>query len=157
MCLAPLIGTLPTGRIARELSGIEVRLPIGASELGRLRDGTVASARALLAAGATEVLVRIGNGRIVRNEADIAALSTEMGKLGPKTFHLLSLSCAHPQGGNAMSDDPAIGVVDHAFRFRGIRNLRICDGSIFPGAAGVNPQWTIMALAHLCAEELLNS
>ena len=37
------------------------------------------------------------------------------------------------------------------FRVRGIENLRVCDGSVFPAVAGVNPQWTIFALAHLCA------
>lgn len=53
-----------------------------------------------------------------------------------------------------MSNDSAIGVVDDQFRLRGFSNLRICDGSIFPDSAGVNPQWTIMALAHECARVL---
>jgi choline dehydrogenase len=53
-----------------------------------------------------------------------------------------------------MSADPAIGVVDSQFRLRGFSNLRVCDGSIFPASAGVNPQWTIMALAHECARAL---
>ncbi|MBI4501701.1 MAG: GMC family oxidoreductase N-terminal domain-containing protein, partial [Gemmatimonadetes bacterium] len=155
MCLAPLIGTLAAGSITSGFGGIEIRLPIGPSELARLRESTVLGARALLAAGADEVLIRLGNGRVVRNEHDLAVVNDELANLGRNRTHLLSLSCAHPQGGNAMSDDPAVGVVDGAFRFRGIQNLRVCDGSIFPGAAGVNPQWTIMALAHLCAEELL--
>lgn len=37
------------------------------------------------------------------------------------------------------------------FCLRGFSNLRICDASIFPDSAGINPQWTIMALAHECA------
>jgi choline dehydrogenase len=72
----------------------------------------------------------------------------------PAKAYLLKLGTGHPQGGNAMSEDPRIGVVDRNFRLRGFSNLRICDGSIFPASAGVNPQWTIMALAHECAKVL---
>jgi choline dehydrogenase-like flavoprotein len=38
---------------------------------------------------------------------------------------------------------------------RGVDNLRVCDGSIFPDSSGANPQWTIMALAECCAEAML--
>jgi cholesterol oxidase len=65
--------------------------------------------------------------------------------------HLLRFGTGHPQGGNAMSDDPTIGVVEHDFRVRGVDNLRVCDGSVFPDSARVNPQWTILALADRCA------
>jgi choline dehydrogenase-like flavoprotein len=47
-----------------------------------------------------------------------------------------------------MSTDPSMSVVDADFRLRGVSNLRICDASLFPEVAGVNPQWTVMALAH---------
>jgi choline dehydrogenase-like flavoprotein len=40
---------------------------------------------------------------------------------------------------------------------RGINNLRICDGSVFPDSAAVNPQWTIMALADICARKMLGT
>ena len=53
-----------------------------------------------------------------------------------------------------MSDDPSIGVVGKDFRVKGVDNLRVCDGSVFPMSAAVNPQWTIMAMAHLCAETM---
>ena len=54
-----------------------------------------------------------------------------------------------------MSADPGIGVIDEQFRLRGFANLRTCDGSIFPDDAGVNPQWTIMALVHEWARVLV--
>ena len=46
------------------------------------------------------------------------------------------------------------GVVGGDFRVRGLRNLRVCDASIFPDNAGVNPQWTVLALAQLCADTI---
>jgi choline dehydrogenase-like flavoprotein len=95
--------------------------------------------------------VRLGNGRVIATADDINHLDTEMAALTPQQLYLLPLSTAHPQGGNAISTDDAIGVVGADFRVRNIDNLRVCDGSVFPAVAGVNPQWTIYALAHLCA------
>ena len=51
-----------------------------------------------------------------------------------------------------MSDDPKLGVVDAECKVRGVGNLRICDSSTFPMVAGVNPQWTVMAIADHCGE-----
>ena len=97
------------------------------------------------------VIVRIGNGRVIKTSTDVDALDAELARMTPKDLYLLPLSTAHPQGGNALTEDPFIGVVGADFRVRGIANLRVCDGSVFPSVAGVNPQWTIFALAHLCA------
>lgn len=101
-------------------------------------------------------LVSLGNGRKLQTAADITQLDKDLAEIqnDPSKAYLLSVGTGHPQGGNAMSNDSAIGVVDDQFRLHGFSNLRICDGSIFPDSAGVNPQWTIMALAHECARVL---
>ena len=59
----------------------------------------------------------------------------------------LYLNSAHPQGGNPMSDDENIGVVDSQFRVHGYDNLFVCDATVFPSTIGINPQLTIMAMA----------
>lgn len=59
----------------------------------------------------------------------------------------LTLSTAHPQGGNPMSDDKRLGAIDSGFRVHGFGNLFVCDASVFPTSIGINPQLTIMALA----------
>ena len=59
----------------------------------------------------------------------------------------LYLNSAHPQGGNPMSDDENIGVVDSQFRVHGSDNLFVCDATVFPSTIGINPQLTIMAMA----------
>jgi len=59
----------------------------------------------------------------------------------------LTVGTGHPQGGNAMSENPARGVVDPQFRVFGYENLFVCDASVFPSSIGVNPQLTVMALA----------
>jgi choline dehydrogenase-like flavoprotein len=54
---------------------------------------------------------------------------------------------SHLMGTCRMGDDPASSVVDADGRSWDIRNLWICDGSLFPTAGGVNPSLTIQAMA----------
>jgi choline dehydrogenase-like flavoprotein len=63
----------------------------------------------------------------------------------------IQLHTSHPMGGNAISRDPGKGVVDERFKVRGTENVYVCDASVFPAAATVNPQLTVMALADYAA------
>jgi choline dehydrogenase-like flavoprotein len=63
----------------------------------------------------------------------------------------IGLHTSHPQGGNAVSRDPAKGVVDERFRVHGTENVYVCDASVFPSSVTVNPQLTVMALADYAA------
>lgn len=148
---SPLIGTQPIGKITLDADDTVIDLPLAPVDLDRLRRGMIRLVTALIGGKASPVIVRLGNGRVVATMDDVNKLDAEMAALTPQTLYLLPLSTAHPQGGNAISSDPAISVVGSDFRVRGVANLRVCDGSIFPAVAGVNPQWTIYALAHLCA------
>jgi choline dehydrogenase-like flavoprotein len=147
---SPVIGTQPLGRITLDDDDTVIDLPLAPVDLDRFRRGMKLLVTALIDKAAP-VVVRLGNGRTIATTADVNALDKEMASLTPQDLHLLPLSTAHPQGGNAISSDPSIAVVGADFRVRGIENLRVADGSLFPAVAGVNPQWTIYALAHLCA------
>ena len=68
-----------------------------------------------------------------------------------KSSRDISTGTGHPQGGNVMSSDPATGVVDEGFKVYGFDNLFVCDASVFPTSLGVNPQVTVMTLAHYAA------
>jgi choline dehydrogenase-like flavoprotein len=146
---APLVGSEAKGSVRLQGNGERITLPLGGYELKRLRTGLALLARAFLKGGAERILLGAGVGREIASEADVTRFEAEVNEIT-----LLRLGTGHPQGGNAMSTDPKIGVVDPDFRVRGIANVRVCDGSIFPASAGVNPQWTIMALAHCCAKQL---
>jgi choline dehydrogenase-like flavoprotein len=63
----------------------------------------------------------------------------------------IGLHTSHPQGGNAISRDPAKGVVDERFGVHGVENVYVCDASVFPSSVTVNPQLTVMALADYAA------
>jgi len=53
----------------------------------------------------------------------------------------------HLNGTARMGDDPRTSVVNADCRSWDIRNLWICDGSVFPTVGGVNPSLTIQAIA----------
>lgn len=66
------------------------------------------------------------------------------------------LGTGHPQGGNRISKNRGVGgitggVVDPQFKVYGYDNLYVCDASVFPGSTTVNPQLTVMSMAHYAA------
>ncbi|MEM5461179.1 GMC family oxidoreductase [Paraburkholderia phytofirmans] len=60
----------------------------------------------------------------------------------------------HLNGTARMGDDPATNVVNADCRSWDIRNLWICDGSVFPTVGGVNPSLTIQAIACRTADRI---
>lgn len=62
--------------------------------------------------------------------------------------HRHAIFTAHQMGGCPMGTDPARSVVDLDYRFRGVDNLFVVDGSVLPTSLGVNPSETIYALAR---------
>lgn len=54
---------------------------------------------------------------------------------------------SHALGTLRMGRDPATSPVDRSGRFRGVDNLWVADGSVFPTSGGVNPSLTIAANA----------
>ncbi len=62
---------------------------------------------------------------------------------------------AHILGGAVIAPDSEQGVVDSDHRVFGYEGLRIMDGSVVPENVGVNPSWTITAMAERAAERWL--
>lgn len=148
--LAPLVGTLASGTV--DADG-KVRLDLGLDDLARVHEGHVAIGKALFDARAglavDHLVMPTRQGWEVTTAGELRDYQT-----GLSDLRELVVGTGHPQGGNGMSDDDAIGPVGADFRVRGMDNLFVCDGSLFPDCANINPQWTIMALAHLCGEQL---
>jgi choline dehydrogenase-like flavoprotein len=109
----------------------------------RLRDGLALLVRALLAAGATWVIPSL-RGHPGWTDANRVEPDLRYGLLRDRvalmTIHLFA-SCP-------MGRDPELFPVDPWGRLAGFDNVVVADGSVLPGAPGVNPQATIMALAY---------
>jgi choline dehydrogenase-like flavoprotein len=66
----------------------------------------------------------------------------------------LALASYHPLGTCKLGRDPKTSVVDLDHQAHEVPGLYIVDGSTVPGAPGVNPQLTIMAMATRAADRI---
>ena len=142
-----LVGTEPHARVRRRgLFGREIDFTPTIIDLHKIIDGLIVAGEAFFKAGAEAVMPATFAYHEYRNAADLVQL-----RLDVRDPSDITLGTGHPMGGNAISSDARIGVVDPEFRVYGYNNLYVCDASVFPTAVGVNPQLTVMALADYAA------
>lgn len=150
MALGVLIGSKSTGYIVNALTGGPgVEYAPDKDERKKLASGLKLVGEILFAAGAKKVMYNTWSSH---NFTSVEQLD-DLDELVVNTDEL-ALGTGHPQGGNAISQDPNKGVVDSDFKVHGYSNLYVCDASVFPTSLGVNPQLTIMALAHYAAKRI---
>ena len=153
---SPVVGSEPNGNLKKSLiAGYDVDYTISGSDFYKLKEGLKTISRVLLASGADVVYPSTFDGKIITKPDEVDSVIEEIKK--PED---VTLSSAHPQGGNPMSDDSKIGAVSSNFNVHGFENLYIADASIFPTSIDVNPQLTIMAMGHYAADviaEKINS
>jgi choline dehydrogenase-like flavoprotein len=147
-----LVGTEPTGRVvqSRWFGHEETRFRASTRDMHRLREGLKTIARVFFAGGARRVILPTAVFTELGSVEDIAVIDERV-----RTMRDVQCGSSHPQGGNPMSDDPALGVVDTSFAVHGTEGLFVCDASVFPDCVEVNPMNTIMALAHHGAPSIL--
>jgi choline dehydrogenase-like flavoprotein len=119
-----------------------VRYSLSAQDMRSLSTALVYLCRLIFAAGATHLCPSIAGLPVLRREADLARIPSELPRdcTTLTTLHLLS-SC--PMGQVA-----AATAVDSFGQVHGHKNLFVNDASLLCTAPGVNPQGTIMALAR---------
>ena len=90
--------------------------------------------------------------RLVRHA--IAHMTEVMRAAGGRDLWHEETETAHLNGTARMGDDPRTSVVNADCRSWDIRNLWVCDGSVFPTVGGVNPSLTIQAIACRTADRI---
>jgi choline dehydrogenase-like flavoprotein len=139
-----LMGSEPTGQVrAAGLTGREIAFEPSPADLRRVLEGVKLACEILLAGGAEAVMPATFVYREYHTAADVTRLEADV-----RDASDITLGTGHPMGGNAISGNAQTGVVDPEFRVYGYDNVFVCDASVFPTATGVNPQLTVMALAH---------
>jgi choline dehydrogenase-like flavoprotein len=143
-------GTVTVDRRGRT----HVRYRLGAADARHLREGIAACARLHLAAGAREAHTLHTDPVVVRTEGDVAEVLRR--SVAPNDVTVFS---AHVNGTCRLGADPRTsGAASEAERLgerHGAAGVYVADGSLLPTGLGVNPQATIMALAHLVADGLV--
>lgn len=120
-------------------------------DIESFRDCFRAAAEGYLAVGARRVFLPLLRPPTIQTRADLKKIeSLEF------TYNDLILYSDHTSGGNQFGADTGRGVTDENGRVFGTTNVFVSDSSLFPAAAGVNPSWTIMALARHVATRMLS-
>jgi choline dehydrogenase-like flavoprotein len=146
--------TEPSGRVVLSpwFGHEETRFRASSRDMDSLREGLKTIVRVFFSAGARRVLLPTEVFTELRSIDDLYLVDERI-----RTMRDIQSGSAHPQGGNPMSDDPALGVVDSNFAVHRVRGLSVCDASVFPDCIGVNPMNTVLALAHMGAPGILAS
>lgn len=151
-----LVGTESNAHMARALvtGGPEVVFQPSAADMKKLVDALVLLGDILLSGGAVEVYASTRSYESYRNRAAVYSAQAELDRLRELVRHDydILLGTGHPQGGNAIGTDPANGVIGPDFKVFGQDNLYVCDASVFPTSTTVNPQLTVMTMAHYAAQ-----
>jgi choline dehydrogenase-like flavoprotein len=116
----------------------------------RLRDGLNMLACALLTSGATRVIPSLRGHQGWTRTGDVEPdlrYGLPQDRVALMTIHLFG-SCP-------MGRDPDLFPIDPWGRLAGFEGVVVADGSVLPGAPGVNPQATIMALAYRATDYYL--
>lgn len=127
-----------------------VRYQLNRADMERFRIGMTLLAKQHFAAGARAVIPGIA-GLPYEVGPDQVRLIEE-GPLDPR--HYIAI-LSHLFGGCVMGKDPASSVTDARGRVHGVEGLVVADASVIPTTLGVNPQHTIMGLASVFAQALL--
>jgi choline dehydrogenase-like flavoprotein len=151
-CAAALVGTKPNGRVvhSRFFGHEEIRFRIEPGDLAKLKAGFKAIARAWFAAGANRVILPTHAFTALEHADEVDRIDALCA-----STRLFDIGSSHPQGGNPLSDDPNVGVVDGNFAVHGFDNLFVCDASVFTSSIRVNPLNTVMAIADYAAPRIL--
>jgi choline dehydrogenase-like flavoprotein len=144
-CAGVLVGTTTPGRVKPTRTGPAIQYEASAADRGRLVEGLKLAGRIWLQAGAERVMPATFAWHEYRLPRALDELDRAVHEAGD-----LLMTSAHPQGGNALGT-----VVDEDFRVRGFKNLYLCDASVFPTSVHVNPQLTVMGMAHYAARRIL--
>jgi choline dehydrogenase-like flavoprotein len=153
-CTGVLVGTSSNATVkARGLLGRDIDYEPTEEDFNSLMDALTKVSEIYLNGGARRVMPNTFNYYEYRDIPDLK----ERIRKDVKASRDISTGTGHPQGGNVMSNDAATGVVDSGFKVFGFENLFVCDASVFPTSLGVNPQVTVMALAHYAAPLIAKS
>jgi choline dehydrogenase-like flavoprotein len=147
-----MTGTEATGRVVMSpwFGHEETRFQPSAADMARLRTGLKTISEIFFAAGARRVFLPTERFTGLSSPADTGLIDERI-----RSLRDIQAGSSHPQGGNAMSDDPDVGVVGTDFAVHDLDNAFVCDASVFPDSIGVNPMNTIMALALHAAPHVL--
>jgi choline dehydrogenase-like flavoprotein len=112
--------------------------------------GIKKTAELYLVAGASEVMLPYSPMVSVRSVKELDVVD----RLGVEKYSLVVAS-VHPQGTAPMSKDPKKGVVDSHCETHDVKNLFVCDTSVYPTSLGTPPMVPTASVATHTAKYMI--
>jgi len=125
---------------------------LNAADMLRFREGMNVVARMHFAAGAKKIIPGV-HGLPYTMTADQLHL-LENAPLDPRAYVAIH---SHLFGGAIMGSDPKKSVCDGNGKVHSRERLWVVDGAVLPTTLGVNPQHTIMGVAQVFSERILDA
>ncbi|HLU08688.1 MAG TPA: GMC family oxidoreductase [Oceanobacillus sp.] len=151
-----LVGTESNAYIVPALitGGPDVVFQPTQGDIKKLIDALVILGDIFFTGGAQEVYASTRSYQPYRNNAAMITAQSEVDRLRELVKHDydILLGTGHPQGGNAIGTSPTNSVIGPDFKVFGYSNLYVCDASVFPTSTTVNPQLTVMTMAHYASQ-----
>jgi choline dehydrogenase-like flavoprotein len=148
MTLAVMFRDRPNGRVTD--TGFEYEL--AEDDRPGWLDSLQTGARIMFAAGARRVFFNSHRPLILNGPGEIDKHLT----LALVEEGRLQITSGHPMGGCALGGDSTRDVVDSFGRSWDVEGLYIADSSILPTSLGVNPCYTVYALARQIAHKMVD-
>jgi choline dehydrogenase-like flavoprotein len=148
MTLAVMFRDRPVGRVTS--GGFEYKL--AEEDRPGWLDALQTGARIMFAAGARRVFFNAHRPLILNRPDEIESALT----LDIVEEERLQITSGHPMGGCALGGNPSRDVVDSRGRSWDFEGLYIADSSILPTSLGVNPCYTVYALARYIAHKMVD-
>ncbi len=157
-----LVGSEPNGIIQRRadlLNGQAFTWELGNTDSENIKYALSAILKLGMHSGAEKAVLPLKPGiEIVLSHENIRKFENLI-KDYPLRMEDLMIGTAHPQGGNIMTGENSKfknnRVVNSGFLVEGLKNVYVCDASLFPVSMGLNPQWTIMAMSSMASKKVL--
>jgi choline dehydrogenase-like flavoprotein len=152
-CAAPVVGSTNKSRITAAGEQDRIHFDFGPSDLERLKEGLLMTCRLFFHSTPPPRRILLGT----PDNWEVHDDTYEDRIQAIENLSSIQIGTSHPQGGNGLSAGPREGVVGPDFRVHGTRNVYVADASVFPTSIGVNPHWTVMAIADLAAMRIAES
>lgn len=157
-----LVGSEPNGIIQRRadlLNGQAFTWDLGNKDSANIKYALTSILKLGMHSGAKKSVLPMKPGiEIVLSEKNIRKFENQINDY-PLRMEDLMIGTAHPQGGNVMTGEnskhKSSRVVNSEYLVDGMKNVYVCDASVFPESMGLNPQWTIMALSSMASRKVL--
>jgi choline dehydrogenase-like flavoprotein len=147
-----LVEDTGAGRVRASGSrSVTVTYPVTPHDAARITRAVSLLCEALFSAGARRVHLPIPGAAVTSPDDLHRALA------GPIHPGAIDLTTVHLMGTARLGSDPALSVCDPHGTVHGTTGLSVADASLFPGAVGVNPQLTVMALATRVAGRIIDA